>query len=62
MTMGKRSKIPYIRKQQHIKYVEKMAVGQRNKIISSSIMFGKVNKIDRVLFFKYNDYLVKLRK
>jgi len=60
--MRKISKIPYIRKIQHIKYVEKSVVEQRNKVISSSLMFGKVNPLDRELFFKYNDYLVKLKQ
>ena len=54
------SKIPYIRKFQHIRYVEKMVVFHRNKVASSALMFGKINSIDRILFLKYNDYLSKL--
>ncbi len=59
--MRNKSKIPYIRRQQHVKYVESCAVEQRSKIIKSALMFGKVNDVDRVLFLKYSDYLVKLK-
>tara|TARA_R110000822_G_scaffold91421_3_gene210750 strand:+ start:3736 stop:3927 length:192 start_codon:yes stop_codon:yes gene_type:complete len=62
MTLRKKSKIPYIRRQQHIKYVEQCAVEQRSKIINTALMFGMVNNIDRELFLKYNDYLTKLKQ
>ncbi len=60
--MRNKSKIPYIRKQQHYKYVESCAVEQRSKIIKSALMFGKVNNVDRELFLKYSDYLIKLKQ
>ena len=60
--MRNKSKIPYIRKQQHYKYVEQCAVEQRSKIIKSALMFGKVNNVDRELFLKYSDYLMKLKQ
>jgi|TARA_R110002050_G_scaffold184285_3_gene317749 hypothetical protein len=59
--MGKKSRLGYIRRIQHVKYVEQMVVDRRSKVISSALMFGKVNAIDRELFIKYNDYLMQLR-
>ena len=56
-----RSKIPYIRKIQHIKYVEVFVIKQRDRIMKSAIMYGKVDPVSRELFLKYNDYLIKLR-
>jgi len=60
--MRKRSKIPYIRKQQHYKYVESCAVEQRNEIMKSAIMYGKVDSVSRELFLKYSEYLIKLKQ
>ena len=57
-----RSKIPYVRKIQHIKYVENCVVEQRNRIMKSAIMYGKVDPVSRELFLKYNDYLIKLKR
>ena len=59
--MSKKSRLGYIRKIQHVKYVEQMVVERRGKVISSALMYGKVNSIDRELFIKYNDYLMQLR-
>jgi len=59
--MGKKSRLGYIRRIQHVKYVEQMVVERRSKVISSALMYGKVNSIDRELFIKYNDYLMQLR-
>ncbi len=59
--MSKKSRLGYIRRIQHIKYVEQMVVERRSKVISSALMYGKVNSIDRELFIKYNDYLMQLR-
>ena len=59
--MRRKSKIPYIRKQQHYKYVESRAVEQRGKIIKSAIMFGTVDSVHRELFLKYSEYLIKLK-
>ena len=60
--MKKRSKIPYIRKQQHIKYVEACVIKQRDQIMKSAILYGKVDSVSRELFLKYNDYLIKLKQ
>ena len=57
----KKSKIPFIRKQQHIKYVEACTVERRGKVIKAALLYGKVPNIDRVLFLKYNEYLNKLK-
>jgi len=57
----KKSKIAFIRKHQHIKYVEASTVEQRSKVIKAALLYGKVRYIDRVLFLKYNDYLNKLK-
>ena len=57
-----RSKIPYVRKIQHIKYVENCVVEQRNRIMKSAIMYGKVDSVSRELFLKYNEYLIKLKR
>ena len=57
-----RSKIPYVRKIQHIKYVENCVVEQRNRIMKSAIMYGKVDPVSRELFLKYNEYLIKLKR
>lgn len=59
--MGKKSKIGYIRKIQHIKYVEKMVVDRRANVIKMALLFGKINSLDRELFMKYNDYLQRLK-
>ena len=60
--MAKRkSKIPLIRKRQHIKYVEASTIEQRGKVIKAALLYGKVKDIDRVLFLKYNYYLNKLK-
>jgi len=61
-TMRKKSKIPYIRKQQHIKYVEACVIKQRDQIMKSAILYGKVDSVSRELFLKYNDYLIKLKQ
>jgi hypothetical protein len=61
-TMKKKSKIPYIRKQQHYKYVESCAVEQRERIIKSAILFGKVDSVSRELFMKYSEYLIKIKQ
>jgi len=58
----KRSKIPYIRKQQHIKYVEACVIKQRDQIMKSAILYGRVDSVSRELFLKYNDYLIKLKQ
>ena len=60
--MRKKSKIPYIRKQQHIRFVEQCVVKQRDQIMRSAILYGKVDSVSRELFLKYNDYLMKLKK
>ena len=57
-----RSKIPYVRKIQHIKYVETCVIEQRDRIMKSAIMYGKVDPVSRELFLKYNDYLIKLKQ
>lgn len=62
VTMKKKSKIPYVRKIQHIKYVETCVVEQRDRIMKSAIMYGKVDSVSRELFLKYNDYLIKLKR
>ena len=59
--MRNKSKIPYIRRQQHVKYVESCAVEQRSKIIKSALMFGTVDSVHRELFLKYSEYLIKLK-
>ena len=61
-TMRRKSKIPYIRKQQHIKYVEQCVVKQRDRIMKSAILYGKVDSVSRELFLKYNEYLIKLKQ
>jgi len=60
--MKKRSKIPYVRKIQHIKYVEQCVIEQRDRIMKSAIMYGKVDSVSRELFLKYNEYLIKLKQ
>ena len=60
--MRKTSKIPYIRKQQHIKYVEACVIKQRDQIMKSAILYGRVDSVSRELFLKYNDYLIKLKQ
>jgi hypothetical protein len=60
--MKKRSKIPYIRKQQHIKYVEQCVIKQRDQIMKSAILYGRVDSVSRELFLKYNEYLIKLKQ
>ena len=57
-----RSKIPYVRKIQHIKYVEACVIEQRDRIMKSAIMYGRVDSVSRELFLKYNDYLIKLKR
>ena len=61
-TMRKKSKIPYIRKQQHIKYVEACVIKQRDQIMKSAILYGRVDSVSRELFLKYNEYLIKLKQ
>ena len=61
-TMKKKSKIPYVRKIQHIKYVEQCVVKQRDRIMRSAILYGKVDSVSRELFLKYNDYLIKVKQ
>tara|TARA_R110000737_G_C14196593_1_gene416434 strand:+ start:253 stop:444 length:192 start_codon:yes stop_codon:yes gene_type:complete len=56
----KRSRIPLVRKRQHLKYVEASTIEQRGKVIKAALLYGKVKEIDRILFLKYNDYLNKL--
>lgn len=60
--MTKRSKIPYVRKIQHIKYVEQCVIKQRDQIMKSAILYGRVDSVSRELFLKYNDYLIKLKQ
>ena len=56
-----KSKIAFIRKHQHIKYVEASTVEQRGKVIKAALLYGKVPPVTRALFLKYNDYLNKLK-
>lgn len=51
----------YLRKRRHYKYVESYVVEMRTKICSQACLYGKSDPIDRALFLKYNDYLIKLR-
>lgn len=60
--MRKKSKIPYIRKQQHYKYVEQCAIKQRDWMMKSVILYGEVDPVSRELFLKYSEYLIKLNK
>ena len=60
--MKRKSKIPYIRKQQHYKYVESRAVEQRERIIKSAILFGTSDPVHSELFMKYSEYLIKLKQ
>ena len=60
--MKNKSKIPYIRKIQHIKYVEHSVVKQRDRIMRSAILYGKVDSVSRELFLKYNEYLIRLKQ
>ena len=60
--MRRKSKIPYIRKIQHIKYVEACVIKQRDRIMKSVVMYGNVDSVDRELFLKYNEYLIKLKQ
>ena len=60
--MKKRSNIPYVRKIQHIKYVETCVVKQRDQIMKSAILYGKVDSVSRELFLKYNEYLIRLKQ
>ena len=59
--MSKKSKIGYIRKLQHLKYVESQVVQRRANVIKMALLFGKINSLDRELFMKYNDYLQRLK-
>ena len=60
--MRRKSKIPYIRKIQHIKYVEACVIKQRDRIMKSAVMYGNVDSVNRELFLKYNEYLIKLKQ
>ena len=60
--MRRKSKIPYIRKIQHIKYVEACVIKQRDRIMKSAVMYGNVDSVNRELFLNYNDYLIKLQQ
>ena len=59
--MKNKSKIPYVRKIQHVKYVETCVIKQRDQIMKSAIMYGKVDPVSRELFLKYNGYLIELK-
>ena len=59
--MRRKNKIPYVRKIQHIKYVEQCVITQRDQIMKSAILYGKVDSVSRELFLKYNEYLIKLK-
>ena len=60
--MKRKSRIPYVRKIQHIKYVEACVIKQRNRIMKSAVMYGNVDFVSRELFLKYNEYLIKLKQ
>lgn len=51
----------YLRKRRHLKYVESYVTEFRSKICSQACLYGECDPVDRTLFLKYNDYLIKLR-
>lgn len=51
----------YLRKRRHLKYVESYVTEFRSKICSQACLYGESDPVDRALFLKYNDYLIKLR-
>jgi len=59
--MRRKSKIPYIRRQQHVKYVEACVIKQRDQIMRSAILYGRVDSVSRELYKKENEYLIKLK-
>ncbi len=52
----------YFRRHQHYLHVETRVLELREKITIQAIETGCVDRIDRTLFVKYNDYLKKLAK
>lgn len=52
----------YLRYKKHISYVETRVVDLRRKITKEAIETGCANKLTRILFLKYNEYLKKLNK
>lgn len=59
--MINRMMMKYLRKRKHLKYVESYVTEFRSKICSQACLYGKCDPVDRTLFLKYNDYLIKLR-
>ena len=45
-----------------MKYVESCVIKQRDQIMKSAIMYGRVDSVSRELFLKYNEYLIKLKQ
>ena len=51
----------YLRIKKHYSYVEKRVVELRNTICRDATMHGTINTTTRELYFKYNNYLIKLQ-
>ena len=51
----------YLRIRKHYDYVEKRVVELRNTICRDATMHGTINTNTRKLYFKYNNYLIKLQ-
>ncbi len=45
-----------------MKYVEACVIKQRDQIMRSAILYGRVDSVHRELFMKYNEYLIKLKQ
>jgi hypothetical protein len=51
----------YLRYKKHIRYVEERVVELRSKITMEAMETGCADKQTRRLFFKYNEYLLKIQ-